>query len=332
MTREELLQHFLDKNGWGNAHHKPLASDASLRTYDRLTQNGRSTILMNSPLSENPDKFVFFDELLAKTGIRVPKILAKDMDNGFILLEDFGDNTFTKLLNGNADEYTLYKMGIDTLIKLQKNIIIPTDGIETYTDEQMLNGVMLLPNWFGKYVLPKGLPEQAVQSFKTIWEKLIKKIESSPKTLVLLDYHVDNLMITPDNECGVLDFQDARLGPIGYDLMSLLEDERRDVSKETRGNLTDYYFKQMPEWNTPDIRETLPIVAMQRHTRVIGLFVRLFLRDKKEKYLKMIPFIWELTERNLNNPLFQDYKDWLDTYIPPAFRKKNLTQEDFNAQ
>ena len=332
MTREELLQHFLDKNGWGNAHHKPLASDASFRTYDRLTQNGKSAIFMNSPLSENPDKFVFFDELLAKSGIRVPKILAKDMDNGFILLEDFGDNTFTKLLKEDTDEYVLYKMGVDTLIKLQKNIVIPTEGIETYTDEQMLNGVMLLPNWFGKYVLPKGLPEQAVQSFKTIWEKLIKKIESSPKTLTLLDYHVDNLMITKENECGVLDFQDARLGPIGYDLMSLLEDERRDVSKETRENLTDYYFKQMPEWNTPDIRETLPIVAMQRHTRVIGLFVRLFLRDKKEKYLKMIPFIWELTERNLNNPLFKDYKDWLDTYIPPAFRKKNLTQEDFNAQ
>ena len=332
MTREKLLQQFLDKNGWGNAHRKALASDASLRTYDRLTQNSESAILMNSPLSENPDKFVFFDELLAKTGIRVPKILSKDMDNGFILLEDFGDNTFTKLLNGNADEYTLYKMGVDTLIKLQKNIVIPSEGIETYTDKQMLNGVMLLPNWFGKYALPKGLPEQAVQSFRTIWEKLIEKIESSPKTLVLLDYHVDNLMITKENECGVLDFQDARLGPIGYDLMSLLEDERRDVSKETRKNLIDYYFKQMPQWDTPEIRKTLPIVAMQRHTRVIGLFVRLFLRDRKEKYLKMIPFIWELTERNLNNPIFRDYKDWLDAYIPSEFRTKNLKTEDFNAQ
>lgn len=332
MTREEILRHFLDKNGWGNANRTPLASDASFRTYDRLFQNGKSAILMNSPLSENPDKFVFFDELLAKTGICVPQILAKDMENGFILLEDFGDNTFTKLLKENTNEYTLYKMGVDALIKLQKNIVIPQEGIDTYTDEQMLNGVMLLPNWFGKYVLPKGLSEQAIQSFKTIWKKLIEKISLTPKTLVLLDYHVDNLMITPNNDCGVLDFQDARLGPIGYDLMSLLEDERRDVSKETRENLIDYYFEQMPQWDTPEVRETLPIVAMQRHTRVIGLFVRLFSRDRKEKYLRMIPFIWELTERNLNNPIFRDYKVWLDTYIPSEFRAKNLKAEDFNAQ
>lgn len=332
MTRDELLSLFLTNNGWGTATRTPLASDASFRTYDRLTQNGQSVILMNSPLSENPDKFVFFDELLSNTGICVPQILAKDMTNGFILLEDFGDNTFTKLLNQGADEYALYKQALDTLVNLQKNIVLSKTGIETYTDEQMLNGVLLLPNWFGKYVLPNGLPSEAIPSFKAIWEKLIQKISSSPKTLVLLDYHVDNLMITPDNKCGVLDFQDARLGPIGYDLMSLLEDERRDVSAQVRDNLINDYFRQMPAFDTPAIRETLPIIAMQRHARVIGLFVRLFLRDKKEKYLKMIPFIWELTERHLNNPIFQDYRDWLNRYIPIETRQKILTKEDFHAQ
>ena len=214
MMREESLQHFLNKNGWGNANRQLLANDASFRTYERLFQNDKTAILMNSPLSENPDKFVFFDELLAKTGIHVPKILAKDMENGFLLLEDFGDNTFTKLLREKTDEYSLYKMAIDTLIKLQKNVVISNEGIDSYTDEQMLNGALLLPNWFGKYVLPNALPDEVITRFKTIWKDLIEKMSLSPQTLVLLDYHVDNLMITKDNDCGVLDFQDARLGPI----------------------------------------------------------------------------------------------------------------------
>ena len=329
MTRAELLNQFLNDNGWGKAEHIPLASDASARTYERLYLNGKSVILMNSPLSENPDKFVFIDNLLRQAGICAPDIISADLNNGFLLLEDFGDDTITRLLRKGASEYDLYKKGIDTLIQLQKNITLPIEGVPTYSSENLMNGLMLFPNWFGKYVVPGGLSDKAVHEFKDIWDPLTKQLDRLPKSLILLDYHVDNLMLTPDGKCGVLDFQDARIGPVIYDLMSLLEDERRDVSPDVREKLLEHYFNQRPEIDTDLVRLSLPVIAMQRHTRVIGIFTRLFLRDKKEKYLSMIPLVWELTERHLNNPIFEPYKDWLDRYIPQNIRHLTLTPEFF---
>ena len=330
MDREQALEIFLKEAGWASADKIPLAGDASARSYCRLHKGNDRAILMNSPLSEKPDQFVFIDRLLDKTGIRVPRILAEDLQNGFLLLEDFGNNTFTRLLATGSDELTLYRSGIDTLIRLHKNIVLPTTGLTTYSSDLMLGGVMLLANWYGKYAVPGGLSDTAVSEFRALWSDLIKPLESLPQTLVLLDYHVDNLMMTPDGACGVLDFQDARIGPITYDLVSLLEDERRDVSAATRNELTKYYFTKCPEWNTPPVRRTIPIVALQRHTRVIGVFTRLFLRDKKEKYLELIPFVWGLIERHLDNPLFHDYKAWLDRYIPANLRHTPLKPEDFH--
>ena len=330
MDRDQALDIFLEKANWNTADKIPLAGDASSRTYTRLHKGNESAILMNSPLSERPDQFVFIDRLLEQTGIRVPKILADDLENGFLLLEDFGDNTFTRLLAQGKDELTLYKAGIDTLTNLHKNVVLPPEGISVYSSDRLLNGVMLFANWYGKYAVPGGLSEATISEFRTLWSDLAKRMEQLPQTLVLMDYHADNLMITPDGVCGVLDFQDARIGPLTYDLVSLLEDERRDVSPTVRKELTDYYFRQCPEWDTPLVRDTLSLVALQRHTRVIGVFVRLFLRDRKEKYLDMIPLIWRQIESHLDEALFKDYRDWLDRYIPAEIRHTPLKPEDFH--
>jgi len=330
MNREQALETFLNATHWNDADRTPLAGDASSRTYIRLKKGNKGAILMNSPLSERPDQFVFIDRLLEQTGIRVPKILADDLDNGFLLLEDFGDNTFTRLLAKGTDELILYRSGIDALVRLHQNIILPTDGVATYSAERLLNGVMLLTNWYGKYAVPGGLSDAAVSEFKALWSDLAKVMEQLPKTLVLMDYHADNLMITKEGECGVLDFQDARIGPVTYDLMSLLEDERRDVSPVVRDGLIKYYFDQCPKWDTPLVRDTLSLVALQRHTRVIGVFVRLFLRDRKEKYLTMIPFIWKQIENHLDEPRFHAYKTWLNRYIPSELRHTPLRPEDFH--
>ena len=327
MSRETDLQNFLDQNGWGNAKRILLAADASLRTYERLIMRDESAILMNSPLSEHPDQFVLIDEILRSAGVHAPKILVQDLTNGFLILEDFGDGTFTNLLKKGVSEFDLYQKGIDVLIQIQDKVVLPDEGIPLYSFERMMNGVMMLPNWFGK-VLPSELPETAKTEFKAIWNALLENLKGLPNTLVLLDYHADNLMITPEGDCGVLDFQDACIGPIGYDLMSLLEDERRDVSAAVRKKLIEYYFQKRPAMDTSTIRASFPIIAMQRHTRVIGIFVRLFLRDKKEKYLKMIPFVWELVERHLEEPVFQDYKNWLNRYIPKEIRHSVLNAKD----
>ena len=329
MTRDEALNHFLAGSGWGNAKRVTLASDASSRTYDRLFLDNKTAILMNSPLSENPAQFVFIDRLLRQAGVCAPKILSDDLENGFLLLEDFGDDTFTHLLSKGANEYDLYKKGVDTLIQLQKNIALPIENVPVYSTEKLMRVLMLFPNWFGKYVVPDGLSEEAVNEFREIWTPLTEQMTLLPQSLILLDYHVDNLMLTPKGNCGVLDFQDARIGPVTYDLISLLEDERRDVSADVREKLLEYYFKQCSEVDTESVRTLLPVVAMHRHTTVIGIFTRLFMRDKKEKYLNMIPFVWELTERHLNNPIFKSYKNWLDHYIPADIRHQKLTPEFF---
>ena len=330
MNRDQALDIFLKKANWDTADKTPLAGDASSRTYIRLRKGGKSAILMNSPLSERPDQFVFIDRLLEQTGIRVPAILADDLENGFLLLEDFGDNTFTRLLAKGTDELTLYKAGIDTLIHLHKNVALPAQGITVYTSERLLNGVMLFANWYGKYAVPGGLSDTAISEFRTLWSDLAKQMEQLPQTLILMDYHADNLMITPDGSCGVLDFQDARIGPLTYDLVSLLEDERRDVSPAVREELISYYFHQCPRWDTPLVRNTLSLVALQRHTRVIGVFVRLFLRDRKEKYLDMIPLVWRQIESHLDEAVFKDYRNWLDRYIPQEIRHTPLKPEDFH--
>ncbi|MDY6407598.1 MAG: phosphotransferase [Pseudomonadota bacterium] len=329
MLRNEALKNFLNATGWSTAQHISLASDASARTYERLVMGNKTAILMNSPLSEKPEQFVFIDEVLKKAGIHSPDILAQDLNNGFLILEDFGNNTFTALLNQGVAEFDLYQKGIDTLIQMQDRVVLP-HGIPLYSHERLMNGVMMLPQWFGKHALENGLSEEAIAEFRDIWQDILSKLEGLPQTLVLLDYHADNLMITPNGDCGVLDFQDACIGPLGYDLMSLLEDERRDVSPAVRNRLIEHYFNCRKVVDTPAVRASLPIVAMQRHTRVIGIFARLFLRDSKEKYLRMIPFVWELIHRHLNESVFQNYKNWIDRYIPERVRTTILTAKDFS--
>jgi aminoglycoside/choline kinase family phosphotransferase len=128
-------------------------------------------------------------------------------------------------------------------------------------------------------------------------------------------------MITEDKKCGLLDFQDARIGPALYDLMSLIEDDRRPVDTNIRNEALHLYFSSLPELDTPNNREIADIVALQRHTKVAGIFVRLCVRDGKERYLKMLPFVWQRIESHLNNPLFCAYRDWIEKYIPISMRR-----------
>lgn len=322
MNREESLLSFLRQNGWQTAKRVLLAADASFRSYERLTNEaGQTAVLMNAPSPENPGQFIFIDRLLEKAGVRVPRILAEDLQNGFVLLEDFGDNTFTRLLNQGASVRDLYTRAMDTLIQMQGRIELPNDGIPAYDFDKMMFEVSLLPDWFGQYVLPGGLSARARDEFMNLWEPIIEQIQALPKTLVLLDFHVDNLMITPDEACGVLDFQDGRIGPVVYDLMSLVEDERREVPDKVRREMIERYFKNRPELDQPLVRKSLDLVAMQRHTKVVGIFIRLCVRDGKDRYLKMIPFVWSLIERHLNQPEFAAYKAWIEKNIPTDFRR-----------
>ena len=316
------LDTFLEETGWHTAKKCLLAHDASFRWYDRLEkETGETMVLMNAPIPmENPAQFVFVDELLENIGLKVPHIFHRDLKNGFLLLEDFGDNTFTRLIKNGHDEMALYEKATKALIHLQKNIQTNC-GLKEYDWNLMFFEASLLPLWYIKYVVKKELSEEDMFEFENIWKTIYHKIAQVPQTLVLLDYHVDNLMITKTGDCGLLDFQDARFGPVTYDLASLLEDARRPVPEHIQQAMLDLYFKELPEFNTPEFKEAYPLMAVQRHTKVIGIFVRLFARDKKDRYLKHIPFVWSLLEKHLDNPLLKEYKSWLDKHVPSEIRK-----------
>lgn len=316
------LDTFLKEAGWNTAKKSLLAHDASFRWYDRLQkETGETMVLMNAPIPmENPAQFVFVDELLENIGLKVPHIFHRDLENGFLLLEDFGDNTFTRLINKGHNEKDLYEKATNALIHLQKNIQTNC-GLKEYDWNLMFFEASLLPLWYIKHVVKKDLTDNDMLEFENIWKNIYQKIAQVPQTLVLLDYHVDNLMITKTGDCGLLDFQDARFGPVTYDLASLLEDARRPVPEYIQKEMIDLYFKSLPEFDTPQFKESYPLMAVQRHTKVIGIFVRLFVRDKKDRYLKHIPFVWSLLEKHLDNPLLKDYKCWLDKHVPASIRK-----------
>src|SRR5690606_23666403 len=212
-----------------DAERRVLAADASFRRYDRLARDGERAVLVDAPPpQENVKIFHHIAECLLDVGLSAPRPLAMDAEAGSLLLEDFGDRTFTRALKAGADEVELYRLATDTLVALHQRWGTEDAGLPPYDAERLLAEAALLVDWF----LPAttGRPTPAVQrdAYLAAWREVLPAMLAVPHKLVLRDYHVDNLMVLEGREnvarCGLLDFQDAVIGPIIYDLVSLLED------------------------------------------------------------------------------------------------------------
>ncbi|HEY9080565.1 aminoglycoside phosphotransferase family protein [Magnetovibrio sp.] len=323
-TRTQLLTAFLRSAGWQDAERHPLAADASFRRYIRLFDNGKTALVMDAPPShEDVRPFVLVDKHLRILDFSAPEILAEDETNGFLLLEDFGDATFTKLLARGADERALYTLATDTLIALHALDMSSTtpDWLPPYDDARLRDEAALLLDWF----MPAqglGVSTATRADFERIWFGLFAHVHDGPRTLVLRDYHVDNLMRLDGRDsikaCGLLDFQDALGGHPAYDLMSLLQDARRDISARLQADMLERYRDALnlsgPAWD--DFARAYAILAAQRHAKVIGIFTRLDRRDAKPVYLKHIARVWRLLEQALEHPALGDLKAWMDEHIP----------------
>lgn len=306
-----LKKHHISQIQW-------LSGDASTRRYARVTKKNKNYILMDSPLSEKPKEFVLVDKILRKHYISAPKIYAKSLRHGFMLLEDFGSENLSQSVKDKSKADELYILALDTLIRLQKNVT---------EYNQFENGLPLMieqTNLFIEYYVPKilniSLSQQAQDEFKAIWHRLLKQTEQLPQTLMLYDYHLDNIMLKKDNTLGLLDFQDAMRGCVFYDLVSLVEDERYPLPLNKRNALYRHYFDLCPVLATPKYADFVPVVAAHRHTRVMGIFARLAIKYHKENYLKYIPNDWDFLKENLKSPLLKDYKKWLETYLPQQMK------------
>jgi len=331
MSREEEILNFLKKNKVIKPRLTWLPHDASGRRYARIKSGKKSYILMDSPTNERPDLFYKIDKFLEKHKITVPHIYQSNLSKGLILMEDLGQKSLADIYDTKDNNQTLgyYQKALDILLQINEKIKQKPDCIPTYTDGYLTFEENLLTDWYIPALTGKRLSMKAILKFKKIWKKLNQKIQKMPKTMVLLDYHADNLMAKQNGALAALDFQDARWGGFLYDVISLLEDERHPLPNELTENLWNYYWNKVGILDTKKNHALGAILAVQRHTKVIGIFARLAIRDKKEKYLKFIPDSWKMLEKHLNVRALKPYKKWLDKYVDANLRHKPLGVKPF---
>lgn len=324
-NREDLIQAFLKKHGWDKAQRSRLAGDASFRKYDWLKDHRPRVVLMDAPPpQEDVRPFVRIAKHLHGLGLSVPEILAEDHDAGLLLLEDLGDDTYTRLLAKGHDERALYELATDALIALHQkpNAIAP--GVIEYGMPRLLEEVGRLHTWYLPMIGAPALSAVALAEYEAIWRKILPLAWKAPTSLILFDYHVDNLLLIPGRNgikaCGILDFQDAVSGPVTYDLMSLLEDARRDIDPKLVADMKQRYLAVFPNLTPEDFQTSWAVMAAQRHMRVIGTFARLKMRDSKPHYLVHMPRLWRYMDNCLAQPALSDLKAWLDRYVPASQR------------
>ena len=311
---------FVDTTMWRGIPAVPLAGDASFRRYYRLAGNGGSAVLMDAPPpQEDIGPFVAVAGLLRELGLSAPEVLAQDRAEGFLLLEDFGDDTYTRLLARGADEPALYRLAVDTLVALQRAAgSRGTPELAPYDIERLLGEAALLVDWY------RPLAGELHEEYLALWRALLPDAVVAPPTLVLRDYHIDNLMLLPNRSgvrsCGLLDFQDAVTGPPSYDLVSLLEDARRDIPGPLRQAMTERYLAAFPGLDRQAFLRSAAILSAQRNCKILGIFTRLWKRDGKRQYLAHIPRVWQLLEGDLRHPALTPIGCWLDRHLPPETR------------
>jgi aminoglycoside/choline kinase family phosphotransferase len=327
IERSNLIDSFLAKVGWGGATRYPLAEDASFRRYERIQKDGKISVLMDAPPpNEDIRPFIKITNYLLSIGYSAPKIMAQDIKSGFLLLEDLGDATYTNALAAGCDETELYQSATNVLIDLHSRGLDASapSRISNYNTQRLITEAALFIDWYFTGILKYNLSNSIKTEFLIIWEKLINEISLDDKTLVLRDFHADNLMWLPNRsglqKCGLLDYQDAVIGSPAYDLMSLLEDARRDLKPGLSNQILEYYYEAIPDLNISKFKSNYVILAAQRHCKVIGIFSRLSLRDHKHDYLDHLPRCWKMLEQACLAPELMLLKGWLDKYVPVAER------------
>lgn len=293
----------------------PLPVDCSKRQYFRY----EGGLLMDAPHPENPGQFMRIANYLRSLGLSTPTIFDQDLSQGFLALEDFGHTTYTNLFQSGKDPYPLYELAVDTLIVLHQEALNCPDFIEPYNVELLLREIEIFTDWYLVHTQKTTLSNFEKQNCLDLWATAFEKALKVPHSLALRDYHVDNLMWLKDRPgvlaCGLLDFQDARWGPIVYDLISLVEDERLDLEPALVDHCWQRYLTAFPHMNEETLRTSGCILAAGRHTKNIGVFTRVAVRDGKSHYLNHLPRMWKMLENCLNHPDLSELKTWFNTNV-----------------
>ena len=319
----EGLAAFTSRAGWGEAQVAPLPGDASFRRYFRLTQaSGETAMLMHAPPPhEDPAPFLHVAHWLNAGGMRAPAILAEDAGAGWVLTEDFGNDRMRDWLDVNpADERAAYEAAVDALAALHR---LPPGPFAPYDMAVYQREAALLTEW---WCPAQGLDVDA-GSYTAAWDEVLAPVLSrqNPGVTVLRDYHAENIMLLGSKASapqGLIDFQDALVGHPAYDLVSLLQDARRDVDVHLETAMLLHYA-QAAGGADDDFLADYATLGAQRNAKIVGIFTRLNARDGKPRYLAMIPRVWAALERDLAHPALAPVAEWFDANIPEELRGAN---------
>ena len=280
----------------------PASSDASFRRYFRvLGHKNDSFIVMDAPPShEDTRPFIHIAKLMAQGGLNVPLILEENVAEGFLLLSDLGSQTYLACLNEKTAP-NLYKDAMGALVKMQ--LLGKDEAIPPYDRALLTRELMLFPEWYLSKHLGMTLTDSQTEDLNKVFELILQNNLAQPQVLVHRDYHSRNLMLTSENNPGILDFQDAVYGPITYDLASLLRDAYIEWEETEQLDWAIRYWEMARKAQLPvsnefgEFYKDFEWMGLQRHLKVLGIFARLYHRDGKDAYLKDLPLVLKYTRK-----------------------------------
>lgn len=306
---------FLSQYGWESAHHAAFEADFSSRRYARLIHDdGRRAILMDADLDQKTSMFVQVARILTELEIAAPVIYATNPACGLVIMEDLGDRNVGKLLDQGVAPLVYFERAINVLVHLHRNITPLTlhdfDG-PTFDEELLTSQTELFLDTYVPVFQDRQVSDDERQDFKAEWRKLLGGIRRFPRSLMLRDYMPDNLMDVSPRACvgalGVLDFQDAGVGPVLYDLISLCEIVRRDTAAHFFDELIEnYYKKTQQQSDLEEFRQACFVLSAQRHLRILGVLARLVQqgRTEKENYLpRVVRWLDHLADHSIMKPV-----------------------------
>lgn len=316
--RTDLADAFLARTPWAGAQRAPLAGDASNRRYERLTDQDATAVLMDAPPEKGEDvrPFTRIARHLRDLGLSAPEILAEDAEHGFLLLEDLGDALFARVIPDQPDlERPLYECATDLLVALHD---APLPELDRYGPRLMAEMAGLALSKYRSGIL--GDHDADLQKrFENQFEDILRLTVRGDAVLVQRDYHAENLLWLPEREgvarVGLLDFQDARAGHPAYDLVSLLQDARRDVPAGIEMQMIDRYIAAT-DADDHGFRTAYTVLGVQRNLRILGVFARLSLEYGKPHYVDLIPRVWAHMIRGLEHPALAPVADMIRDALP----------------
>jgi aminoglycoside/choline kinase family phosphotransferase len=355
MTREDRIVAFLDKAGWGSAVRAPLAGDASTRRYERLKGPKGGAVLMDWPrapevplpsgqrsysevahLAVDCGPFVAVGDYLTGLGLSAPEIYARDLGEGLLLLEDLGDAALGPIIDAGAGPEgealdDIYRAAIDVLIALQSQDApesLPLgDGrhhaVPSFDDGIFRAELDVLLDWYFPVVLGHEASADLRTEYHALWTGLRPLIDLGRPTLFLRDFHSPNIIWLGERaglkRIGLIDFQDALIGSRAYDVVSFLQDARRDVPRARETAMLAYYVGRakgaLPGFDAEEFAASYAALGAERALRLIGLWPRLLKRDGKPQYMAHMPRTMEYLKRNLAHPALAPLKSWLDAHV-----------------